>query len=332
MNNETKSKGTSAEKSKAVRGAAIAEMYSKYGILAILALVFIVGSIITPRFLSLDNILSVFNQVAVVAVLACGTTMIIISGNADLQAGSAIALLSCVCAVVMRDVGNPILAVIVTIIVGMVLYAVSGYLISYRGLPAFIVTLAAQMVLRGAAYLVANGAPILGVGGVAQLAQGKLLGIPLLLVMTILIMCIVWFVLSNTVFGRYIYAIGGNREAAAASGINVKRTNFLVYVAAGSICGLAGVLYAARTNSGLPAGAMAYEFDAIIACVLGGVSMAGGVGTVVASIGGALVVGVINNCMNLFGVNAYYQQIVKGVIIVIAIMIDKKTRDTIMKA
>lgn len=332
MNQSGNEQAVSAEKKKALRGAAIAEMYGKYGILLILALVFIVGSIIAPRFLSVDNVLSVFNQVAVVAVLSCGTTMLIISGNADLQAGSAIAFLSCVCALIMRDVGSAPLAFVVVLLLGMVCYAISGFLVSYTALPAFIVTLAMQMILRGAAYLVANGAPILGVGGIAWLAQGNILGVPMLLIVTVVMMLIVWFVLSNTVFGRYIYAIGGNREAAAASGINVRKMNFLVYVAAGAVCGLSGVLYAARTNSGLPAGAVAYEFDAIIACVLGGCSMAGGVGTVVASIGGALVVGIINNCMNLFGVNAYYQQIVKGLIIIIAIMIDKKTRDAVMKA
>lgn len=313
-------------------GAQIAEFYSKYGILLILVIVFVVGSIFAPRFLSLDNILSVFNQVAVIAVLSCGVTFIIISGNADLQAGSAIALLSCICAVSMKMFENPVLAFCLTLVFGVLFYAVSGYFVSYMGLPAFIVTLAMQMALRGAAYLVADGAPILGVGAINFLANGTVFGIPMLFIMTLVVMLICWYVLSNTVFGRYVYAIGGNREAAAASGINVKRNIFFIYLVDGLICGLAGVLYAARTNSGLPAGANAYEFDAIIACVLGGCSMSGGVGMVVSSVCGAIVVGIINNCMNLFGVNAYYQQIVKGVVIVIAIIIDKKTRDTIMRS
>lgn len=316
----------------ALKGAAIAEFYSKYGALLILALVFVVGSVFVPRFLSGDNILSIFNQVSIIAVLACGMSFIIISGNADLQAGSAIALLSCICAMMMKTFDNPVLAFVVTIACGMLFYAFSGYFVSYLGLPAFIVTLAMQMALRGAAYLVADGAPVLGVGGIAKLATGKVFGVPMLLIMTAAIMLITWYILSNTVFGRYVYAIGGNREAAGASGINVKKHTFFIYLLAGAICGISGILYAARTNSGLPAGAMAYEFDAIIACVLGGCSMAGGVGTVVVSVCGAFVVGIINNCMNLMGINAYYQQIVKGVVIVIAIIIDKKTRDSIMRS
>lgn len=314
-------------------GASVAEFYSKYGILLILAIVFIAGSIIASNFLSKDNILSVFNQVAVIAVLCTGMTLIIITGNADLSAGSAVALASCIAAVIMRDTGSAILAFVITILCGMVFGAVDGYLVSYRGLPAFIVTLAAQMALRGAAYLVADGAPILGVSSLAWLAKGKLFGvIPMLIVCIVIAGAVIWYVLSNTVWGRYLYAIGGNREAAAASGINVKRNVFLVYVVTGAITAFSGILYAARTNSGLPAGAVAYEFDAIIGCVLGGCSMAGGVGNVISAICGALVVAIINNCMNLCGVNAYYQQIVKGIIIIIAIIIDKTTRDKIMRS
>ena len=314
-------------------GAAVAEFYSKYGILLILAIVVIAGAIIAPNFLSKDNILSVFNQVAVIAVLCTGVSLIIITGNADLSAGSAVALASCISAVLMRDTGSVALAIVVTILCGIVFGAVDGYLVSYRGLPAFIVTLAAQMVLRGVAYLVADGAPILGVGDMAWLAKGKLFGIfPMLMVWIVVSGAVIWYVLSNTVWGRYLYAIGGNREAAAASGINVKRNIFRVYIVMGAITAFAGILYGARTNSGLPAGAVAYEFDAIIGCVLGGCSMAGGVGNVISAICGALVVAIINNCMNLCGVNAYYQQIVKGVIIVIAIVIDKTTRDKIMRS
>ena len=170
------------KKKSALSGASIAEFYSKYGALLILALVFIVGSIFVPRFLSGDNILSIFNQVSIIAVLSCGMSFIIISGNADLQAGSAIALLSCICAVMMKTVGNPVIAFVVTILCGILFYAFSGYFVSYLGLPAFIVTLAMQMALRGAAYLVADGAPVLGVGGIAKLATGKLLGVPMLLI------------------------------------------------------------------------------------------------------------------------------------------------------
>ncbi len=314
-------------------GAAIAEFYSKYGILLLLVISIIVGSIIAPNFLSVDNLMSVANQVSVIAVLCCGMSMIIITGNADLSAGSGVALASVICAVTMKSTSSIPVAIVATILAGMVFGAINGFFVSYRGLPAFIITLASQMALRGTAYIVADGAPVLGLGGLEQIAKGKLFGVvPLLPVFVILSGAVIWYVLSNTVWGRYLYAIGGNREAAAASGINVKRNIFQVYIAMGAITAFAGILYAGRTNSGLPAGATAYEFDAIIGCVLGGCSMAGGVGNVVAAICGALVVQIINNCMNLCGVNSYYQQIVKGLIIVIAIIIDKTTRDKIMKS
>ena len=140
------------------------------------------------------------------------------------------------------------------------------------------------------------------------------------------------FVMSRTSHGRYLYAIGGNAEAAGASGINVKRQLFINYVVMGAICGLAGVIYAGRTNSGLPAGGVNFEFEAIIGCVLGGTSMAGGIGNVVCSIIGVFVVGIINNVMNLCSVNAFWQQVVKGIVILVAVLLDVFTRNAIMKS
>ena len=154
----------------------------------------------------------------------------------------------------------------------------------------------------------------------------------MILIVVLAATAIMVFVMTKTSHGRYLYAIGGNSEAANASGINVKRQLFINYVVMGAICGLAGVIYAGRTNSGLPAGGVNFEFEAIIGCVLGGTSMAGGIGNVACSIIGVFVVGIINNVMNLCSVNAFWQQVVKGIVILIAVLLDIFTRNAIMKS
>lgn len=207
-----------------------------------------------------------------------------------------------------------------------------GILVSYCALVPFIVTLAGQLAFRGAAQVLSGGAPIIGVGAIARISSGKLFGVSWLIIITILMVLFTWLVMNYTSFGRYIYATGGNSEAATAAGINVKLMILFAYLYMGICTALAGIMLAARTNSGQPTAAQAYEFDAIIACVLGGCGMAGGVGSVAASLIGALTIGVINNCMNLVGVSPYYQSIVKGAIIVVAVLLDKKTHDAVMKA
>ena len=296
-----------------------AELFSRFGILLIFALVVLVASLVSNRFLSTDNILSVFTQCTVIGVLSCGMTMLIVSGNTDLSAGSGVALAGVVCALVINTSGSWVLAVLATVAVMLLTSALQGILVSYCALVPFIVTLAGQLAFRGAAQVLSGGAPIIGVGAIAKISSGKLFGVS-------------WLIMNYTSFGRYIYATGGNSEAATAAGINVKLMILFAYLYMGVCTALAGIMLAARTNSGQPTAAQAYEFDAIIACVLGGCGMAGGVGSVAASLIGALTIGVINNCMNLVGVSPYYQSIVKGAIIVVAVLLDKKTHDAVMKA
>ena len=242
------------------------------------------------------------------------------------------ALAGVVCALVVNATGSWLLSVLASLAVMLLTSAVQGVLVSYFALVPFIVTLAGQLAFRGAAQVLSNGAPIIGVGPIARISSGKLFGTPWLIIITILAVLFTWLVMNYTSFGRYIYATGGNREAANAAGINVKLMILFAYLYMGACTALAGIMLAARTNSGQPTAAVAYEFDAIIACVLGGCGMAGGVGSVAASLIGALTIGVINNCMNLAGVSPYYQSIVKGVIIIAAVLLDKKTHDAVMKA
>ena len=320
-------------KSKKFQNASLAELYSRYGILLILVVALIAGAILSPAFLVPSNLISVAKNVGVYAIMALGMTRLLIGGGVDLSAGSNVAMCSVVAAVVFNSTENSLLALVAAIIVGALVGAINGYFISYIGLLAFIVTLATQMTVRGLAYLLAGGAPVFGAGDTfVFLAQGNVLGIPMILVVVLAATAIMAFVMSRTSHGRYMYAIGGNAEAAGASGINVRRQLFINYVVMGAICGLAGVIYAGRTNSGLPAGGVNFEFEAIIGCVLGGTSMAGGIGNVVCSIIGVFVVGIINNVMNLCSVNAFWQQVVKGIVILVAVLLDVFTRNAIMKS
>lgn len=320
-------------KNNSLKDFSLAELYSKYGIFLILVIALIVGTIMSPAFLVPSNLVSVAKNVGVYAIIALGMTRLLIGGGTDLSAGSNVAMCSVIVAVVIAKTGSTALAMAAAILVGALIGAINGFFISYIGLMAFIVTLATQMSIRGLAFLAAGGAPIFGVGDfVVWLGQGSLLGIPTILVVVIIATAIATFVMSRTSHGRYLYAIGGNREAAAASGINVKKQLFLNYTIMGAICGVAGILYAGRTNSGLPAGGVNFEFEAIIGSVLGGTSMAGGVGNVACSIIGVFVVGIINNVMNLCSVSAFWQQVVKGIVILISVLLDIFTRNAIMKS
>ena len=298
------------------KGASVAELYSKFGVVLILILCLIIGTILSPEFLTGSNLMSVARNVGVYAIIALGMTRLLIGGGVDLSAGSNVAFCSVIVAVIYAQTGSTLMAVIAAILCGMI-----------------IVTLATQMTVRGLAYLVAGGAPVYGVSSsIIFLGQGNVGGFPMLLIVVLVATAIMLFVMTRTSHGRYLYAIGGNPEAASASGINVKRQVFVNYIIMGLMCAFAGILYAGRTNSGLPAGGVNFEFEAIIGSVLGGTSMAGGIGNVAMSIVGIYVVGIINNVMNLCSVNAFWQQVVKGIVILIAVLLDIFTRNAIMKS
>ena len=315
------------------KGASVAELYSKFGVVLILILCLIIGTILSPEFLTGSNLMSVARNVGVYAIIALGMTRLLIGGGVDLSAGSNVAFCSVIVAVIYAQTGSTLMAVIAAILCGMIIGAINGYFASYIGLMPFIVTLATQMTVRGLAYLVAGGAPVYGVSSsIIFLGQGNVGGFPMLLIVVLVTTAIMLFVMTRTSHGRYLYAIGGNPEAASASGINVKRQGFVNYIIMGLMCAFAGILYAGRTNSGLPAGGVNFEFEAIIGSVLGGTSMAGGIGNVAMSIVGIYVVGIINNVMNLCSVNAFWQQVVKGIVILIAVLLDIFTRNAIMKS
>lgn len=292
------------------------------GALVGLVLVCLIMFIATPAFLTTQNLLNVGVQAAVTAVLAFGMTFVIITSGIDLSVGS-VAALSAICAgwaVTSGGMPGP-LALVVGPLVGLLAGLVSGAAVAYGKLPAFIATLAMLSIARGLALVVSGGLPIEMPDAVNWLG-GDLGPVPVPIIVLLVAAAITSFVLNRTVFGRSLYAIGGNEEAARLAGLPVKRTLAAVYALSGLFAGVAGLVLAGRLSSAQPQAASGYELDAIAAVVIGGASLSGGVGKASGTLVGALVLAVIRNGLNLLNVTAFWQQVVIGLVIALAVGID----------
>jgi inositol transport system permease protein len=305
----------------------ISAFLSKYSIFVILVIAFVLSSILNRNFLSPANLSNILKQNSVIAILAFGETMLIVAGLIDLANGAVLALAGCLSVAVFKVTGSLALAFSVGILIGVLCNLVSGTLVSVYKTPPFIATLAVMTMARGVVLLFTAGQSIYQIGKYVIFGQGSLLFIPLPIIFMILIMIITWYILNNTCFGRSLYAIGGNEEAANASGIQVSQTKFVCYAINGLLVGLAGVVFMSRNNAGLPAAASGYEFEALTAAVIGGTSFSGGIGTAMGTLAGAFIVGILNNIMNLLGINSYIQQIVKGIIIALAVIMDIRAKN-----
>ena len=277
----------------------------------------------TPHFLTVSNLLNVLEQTALNAVVAVGMTFVIISGGIDLSVGSVLALAG-ICLALALEAGVPAPAAIaMSLVVGGACGVVNGLLITLGRLPPFIATLGMMSVARGFALLLAEGRPISGFGeGFRGIATERVLTIPAPVVITIVIYAVAHFVLTRTVFGRTTYAIGGNEEAARLSGVRVRFHKTGVYGVAGLTSAAAAVVLTARLNSAQPTAGTMYELDAIAATVIGGSSLLGGEGTVTGTLIGALIMGVLRNGLNLLNVSSFLQQVVIGVVIIGAVLVD----------
>ena len=305
------------------KGASVAELYSKFGVVLILILCLIIGTILSPEFLTGSNLMSVARNVGVYAIIALGMTRLLIGGGVDLSAGSNVAFCSVIVAVIYAQTGSTLMAVIAAILCGMIIGAINGYFASYIGLMPFIVTLATQMTVRGLAYLVAGGAPVYGVSSsIIFLGQGNVGGFPMLLIVVLVATAIMLFVMTRTSHGRYLYAIGGNPEAARLAGVNVKRVLVSVYVLIGCLAGLAGFILSARLGSAEAVAGISFELRVIASVVIGGTSLMGGYGRIGGTIIGSIIMGILINGLVLMNVSAYYQQIITGLIIVLAVAFD----------
>jgi len=290
----------------------------------------VIVSILNPRFLSTANLLNILRQTSINAIIAAGMTFVILTGGIDLSVGSILAICGAVSASMLAGGVNGYIVLIVTIILGTILGAVSGSFISYGKLQAFITTLVAMTLLRGATLVFTDGKPIsMGFGENAELFDiiggGYLFGIPVPIYIMIAVFAVCNYVLKNTKFGRYVFAVGGNEEATKLSGINVEKLKVKVYAISGGLAALAGIIITSRLGSAQPTAGTGYELDAIAAVVLGGTSLSGGIGSISGTITGALIIGVLGNALNLLDVSSYYQMMIKALVILAAVLIDRKT-------
>jgi inositol transport system permease protein len=305
----------------------IVSFLSKYSIFVILVSVFIISSLLNRNFLSIINLTNIIRQNSVVTILAFGETMLIIAGLIDLASGAVLALAGVFAIYVFKLTGSLLTAFVVGILLGVIFNVLSGLLVSVYKTPPFIATLAVTTVARGTVLLFTAGQNIYQIGNFVVFGQGSLFFVPIPIIFMVVMLILTWYILNNTRFGRSLYAIGGNEEAANASGIKVAGTKFYCYVINGFLVGLGGVIFMSRVNAGLPNAANGYEFEALTAAIIGGTSFSGGIGTAMGTLAGAFIVGILNNIMNLLGVNSYLQQIIKGVIIALAVIMDIQAKN-----
>lgn len=294
------------------------------GILIGLVALCVVISFRSDRFLTQDNIMNVLRQISSNMYLACAMTMILIAGGIDLSVGSIVAVTG-VTAGTLLNMGVPIpLTIIICLVLGGLYGTITGAIITNTTLPPFIVTYSMMQILRGATYVYTGGTTVhVDNRAFINLGTGYAFGfLPLPVIYLLIVFVIVFIVLNKTSLGRHIYAVGGNEKAAKFSGINVRRTRMFVYIFSGVMGALAGMVLCARSYSGNPLAGDGAEMDAIAACVLGGASMAGGYGFVGGTLIGALIIGLLNNGLNLMRIDSYWQIILKGIVILVAVYVD----------
>jgi ribose transport system permease protein len=294
------------------------------GPLAAMLLAALAVSLSTDRFLQTQNLMNVSLQVSSVAIMAIGATMVILTGGIDLSPGSAVALITCMLAILVKINGLPVaVGILIVLLLGAILGFVNGVLSTYGRIPSFVVTLATLSAYRGLAFLVTEGTPIFYVSPYLEpIFYGRFLGVPLPFYYVLVFYLIAVVFLRYTVSGRAIYAIGGNESAARLSGIQVHRVRLLAFILAGLMAGVAGVLMAARLNSGSPNYGAGMELQAIAAAVIGGASLTGGYGNIVSTLFGAVTVAVVQNGLNLNAVPTAWQNITLGAIIALAVLVD----------
>lgn len=300
----------------------------KLGPLIGLFLLCIVLSILSDDFLTMDNWLNLLRQVSINALIAFGMTFVILTGGIDLSVGSVLALSSAITAGMMAQGINGFVAILVGLLAGMVMGVLNGVIITKGKVAPFIATLATMTAFRGLTLVYTDGRPITGFASddimFQMMGRGYFFGIPVPIILMLMVYIALYVVLKKTTFGRHTYAVGGNEEASRLSGLRVDRLKIYVYALTGALSALAGLILTSRLNSAQPTAGTAYELDAIAAVVLGGTSLSGGRGWIFGTLVGALIIGVLNNGLNLLNVSSFYQQVIKGAVILLAVLLDRR--------
>ncbi|HNX73520.1 MAG TPA: ABC transporter permease [Spirochaetales bacterium] len=302
----------------------LATTLKNYGIILAFIIICAALAILSPVFLTRNNILNVIRQTSIYGIMAVGMTFVILTGGIDLSVGSVLALSGAICAGLLKGGSSMFVAIVAAIGVGVACGLVNGLFITKARIPPFVVTLGMTNIARGLTLIYTKGYPVSGFSpAFREIGGGYVAGIPIPIIIFLSIVLIAYVVLSQTKLGRYTYAIGGNEETVKLSGVNSSNYKTLVYVISGLTCAISALILTARLNSAEPIAGTGYETDVIAAVCIGGASMSGGRGSVWGSLLGALLIGVLNNGMNLLGVSPYFQQVVKGLIIICAVWLDR---------
>lgn len=304
-----------------------------YRSVLILAVICVFASILSDSFLSVANLFNVIKQITVAGIVGCGMTFVILTGGIDLSVGSVVGLAGAIAAGIMASTGNAVFAVLAALGIGILCGAANGFFVAQCEIPPFIATLGMMTLLRGCVLVYTKGAPIsIKVDSYKFIGKGVVAGIPFPVILLLILYLIAHYLLTQTSFGRNVYAFGGNREAARLSGIRVKYTEWMVYVFNGLMSGIAAIVLTARLGSAQSTSGEGIEMDAIAAVILGGTSLSGGSGFVLPTVVGAMIMGIIDNILTLMNVNPHATNIVKGAVVLIAVLVDKKVKDLSAKA
>ncbi|MCD7898087.1 MAG: ABC transporter permease [Planctomycetaceae bacterium] len=303
------------------------DVFRKFSAFFGLILLCLILTLLSDAFLKTTNIRNILSQVAVISVMAAGATFVILTGGIDLSVGSILGLCGVLAAGVLKWSGSPALAIAACLFVGLACGVANGYLVSFLKLPPFVATLGIMSIARGFSFIYTQGKPISSFPpSFRYLGTGEFFGVPVLVIVTAIVYIASWYILRKTPFGRYVHAIGSNETATRLSGIHTNLNKALAYVICGGLCGFAALLFCGRINSAHPLSGQGYELNAIAAVVIGGTSLSGGRGSVGGTLIGALIMGVITNGLNLLNVDTYWQGVVLGVVIIIAVTIDMRSK------
>ena len=307
-----------------VKGLKVIGKSSIASILIFLFIILVLFSALSPNFMTMNNVLNVLRQVSMTGIAGCGMICVLLTGGIDLSIGSMVTFINVSCALMMVNGGiHPVIASVLGILLGTLFGTINGLLISYFKLMPFITTLCMQYALKGLSFIITNSQPVYGLPESFKfLGQGYVAGIPFPVIIMVVLVCITAVFLRKTYVGRYIYYIGGSEEATKLSGVNTKAVSVLAYTLSGFFTGLASIVWLSRVNSGQPSTASGFEFDVICGLVLGGVGLAGGEGGILGGMIGIIAIGFLNNGMTMLNLNEYPQMVVKGFVLLFAILVD----------
>ncbi|HEX8139200.1 MAG TPA: ABC transporter permease [Pyrinomonadaceae bacterium] len=296
---------------------------AEYVIVVAIVLESIVFAVIAPQFLSVPNLINVALSIAITGILAVGMTAVILTGGIDLSVGSVAALAGVVAAMIAAS-GSVLLGCLAALAIGLLVGLFNGVMVAQFRVPPFVTTLAMLTICRGLAFIVTGGRSIGNLpASFGFLGRDRLVGVPVPVLLMLAVFAAGWFLLRHTTFGRYVYAVGGNPEAAYLAGVSIKSVTLLVYLLNGLLVGLAGLVLSSRLGAGVPNAGLQYELDVIAAVVVGGTSLMGGRGSMIATFWGAVFIGILNNGLNLAGIDPYMQKIALGVVILLAVLADQ---------